>query len=103
MSDRKKTPSWVERHREWRKDSVTSGSAWADPIRTRAIARFESVGFPKPRDEEWRQTNIAPLRQTDFGPSIGGGIRISEADHRPHSFRGETAAELVFVNGRFAA
>lgn len=103
MSDTKKTPSWVERHREWRKDSALSGSAWADPIRTRAIARFESVGLPKPRDEEWRQTNIAPLRQTDFGPSRGGGKQISEADLRPHSFRGETAAELVFVNGRFAA
>jgi len=35
-------------------------------LRKAAIARFAELGFPGPRDEEWRFTPLAPLIQTPF-------------------------------------
>src|SRR5437588_3362175 len=35
-------------------------------LRKAAIARFAELGFPGPRDEEWRFTPLAPLVQTAF-------------------------------------
>ncbi len=41
-------------------------------LRKAAIARFAELGFPGPRDEEWRFTPLAPLIQTPFRlPSVG--------------------------------
>ena len=34
---------------------------WLDALRRRAMTRFEQVGFPSSKDEEWRFTNVAPL------------------------------------------
>src|SRR5205823_3158752 len=35
-------------------------------LRKAAVARFAELGFPGPRDEEWRFTPLAPLVQTAF-------------------------------------
>jgi Fe-S cluster assembly protein SufD len=35
-------------------------------LRKAAIARFTELGFPGPRDEEWRFTPVAPLARTPF-------------------------------------
>ena len=33
--------------------------AWVLPLRKTGIARFAELGFPTPRDEDWRFTNVA--------------------------------------------
>src|SRR5438309_9323174 len=35
-------------------------------LRNAAVARFAELGFPGPRDEEWRFTPVAPLAKTPF-------------------------------------
>src|SRR4051794_31024446 len=35
-------------------------------LRQSAIARFADLGFPGPRDEEWRFTSVAPLLKYPF-------------------------------------
>ena len=52
-------------------------------LRKAAIARFAELGFPEPRDEEWRFTPLAPLVQTPF--------RLPSAD----SPRGAKSYELL--------
>ena len=37
-----------------------------DDLRRAAMARFEQVGFPSNKDEEWRFTNVAPIAKTPF-------------------------------------
>ena len=75
----------------------------AELVRTRehALDRFLSLGFPTTRDEEWRFTSVAPI--------AGHAFRLSDASakaaHRtlaPLNLSGKAAAELVFVDGRFA-
>ena len=39
---------------------------WLDDLRKTAMKRFEAVGFPSTKDEEWRFTNVAPIAKTPF-------------------------------------
>jgi Fe-S cluster assembly protein SufD len=53
-------------------------------LRNAAVARFTELGFPGPRDEEWRFTPVAPLAKTPFRlgpadlPSRAGGRALPE-------------------------
>jgi Fe-S cluster assembly protein SufD len=48
-------------------------------LRKAAIARFAELGFPGPRDEEWRFTPVAPLAKAPFrlAPADGYGSAAS--------------------------
>ena len=35
--------------------------AWLSARRLEALERFRTDGFPGPKDEEWRQTSVAPI------------------------------------------
>src|SRR5262245_18077211 len=39
---------------------------WLRRLRKAAIARFGQLGFPGPRDEDWKFTNLAPLAALPF-------------------------------------
>lgn len=69
-------------------------------LRLAAIARFDQIGFPTSRNEDWRFTSVAELLKVPFSPApaLEEGA-VSEDDLEPFTF-GE-AARLVFVNGRF--
>ena len=42
-------------------------------LRRQALERFAALGFPTPKDEEWRFTNLAPLTKVAFEPGGPGG------------------------------
>jgi Fe-S cluster assembly protein SufD len=75
--------------------------AWLESIRKLALARFNEVGFPSTKLEEWRYTNVAAIARTCFQP---GGLNepAAEAVLRQYTFGRQAAAELVFVNGQFS-
>ena len=45
-------------------------------LRRQAAERFRALGFPGPKDEEWRQTNVGPVARTRFArpASAEGGF-----------------------------
>ena len=60
--------------------------------------RFAELGFPTPRDEDWRFTSVKPITELDF--------TAATIDHSA-SLEGCVFAEidgpkLVFVNGHFS-
>ena len=40
--------------------------AWLAALRAEALARFVEQGFPTPRIEKWRSTNVAPIAKVPF-------------------------------------
>ncbi len=44
--------------------------AWLELVRSSAMDRFEQLGFPSVRDEEWKYTNLAALAKENFVPAI---------------------------------
>jgi Fe-S cluster assembly protein SufD len=74
---------------------------WLDELRKRSVARFESVGFPTTKQENWRQTSVSSIAGTPFklaGKPKDGAV-LERA--RRFGFADQAACELVFVNGHY--
>jgi Fe-S cluster assembly protein SufD len=77
--------------------------AWLAAARSSALERFLAAGFPDPREEDWRFTNVAPLARTVFRsepPAAARPLAVPDVD--PLALAGEAECRLVFVDGRFA-
>ncbi len=83
------------------RDIPDGAPAWLRTLRHGALARFRALGFPGPRDEEWRQTSVSAIAATRFlRPDSSASVESSAFDRL--RFSGSGALRLVFVNGRFA-
>lgn len=72
---------------------------WLAAIRRAGMERFRETGFPTVREEAWKYTNVAPFVKVPFQPA--SGERDSTA--RPLPLPPGAGAQIVFVNGRYAA
>lgn len=74
------------------------------PLRKQAITRFAELGFPAPRAEAWKYTNISSVVKTPFDT-----VQPDEKNHvttdqlQPYLFQDLSACTLVFINGVYAA
>jgi Fe-S cluster assembly protein SufD len=80
-----------------------SAPEWARTLRMSAITRFETLGFPTTRNEDWHFTSVAPIAEGRFTPLTHDSGRVSAADLAPYDFGGAGWHTLVFVNGRYHA
>ncbi|HEX8522135.1 MAG TPA: Fe-S cluster assembly protein SufD [Tepidisphaeraceae bacterium] len=95
--------SHVAQFRELSSSRNGSTPTWLEQRRRFGIERFEKVGFPDNKQEEWRFTNIGPIAKTRFVLADGRVDAQAQAKIREFSFGEEAVAELVFVNGRFSS
>lgn len=74
--------------------------AWLRRVREAAFERFERVGFPSVKEEEWKYTNVAPIVKSRFTPAVGGAMPLA-SNNGFGSFVYDEArdSQLVFVNG----
>ncbi len=74
---------------------------WLNEIREKAIERFRKDGFPTPKIETWKFTNLGPLARTTFRDTQTiEDPALTRADVEP--YRLTPACHLiVFVNGQF--
>jgi Fe-S cluster assembly protein SufD len=78
------------------------GPAWLVRLQRQGRERFEALGFPTPRLEEWKYTSISPITRTPWMPATGRPVELpSEGSLSRRRIPG--AVELVFVNGRFSS
>lgn len=95
----------LERERRGREPS------WLAEARSAALERFLDLGFPTPRSEPWKYTQLAPLAKIRFAPAAERHFSTREAEEAlrhpglaplvsPAFSKG--AARLVFVDGRLA-
>lgn len=69
--------------------------AWLKRLREEAFALFSEIGFPGPREEEWKYTNTAPLAKAEFEIGIGANL-----EGRPSDYPESAASRIVMVDGR---
>ena len=75
---------------------------WLIDRRRSALARFNEIGFPHPRLEEWRYTSIEGLLKQQFiAPSAESDY--SPIEVRKRFIREPVAGRLVFVDGVYQA
>jgi Fe-S cluster assembly protein SufD len=115
-----RAPGSIEIYRE-DFDRQPSGPDWLQTLRRQGIARFEALGFPTTKNEDWHFTSVAPIAERTFrlAPVVEGDARDG-ADRRGASrrkadvtsaagiaprhlerfkFEGSDWHTLVFVNG----
>ena len=76
---------------------------WVRRVRESGIERFRALGFPGPKDEAWKYTNVAPIARTPFAlepRAEAPNIPPDLVD--PFTFGVLKCSQLVFLNGRFA-
>ena len=78
--------------------STNGGPSWVNDLRRSGIRRFDQIGFPSNRQEDFRHTNFQPIARTTFG--LAEAVETDEP--REFSFGKDAACELVFVNGHFS-
>jgi Fe-S cluster assembly protein SufD len=85
---------------------------WLRSLRTRGMARFEALGFPTTKNEDWHFTSVAPIAEQTFraartsktGVSSEGSTAgmVARADLQRFTFDQPAWHSLVFVNGEFS-
>jgi Fe-S cluster assembly protein SufD len=76
--------------------------AWLRTLRRTAIEHFGSLGFPGPRDEEWRFTNVSPIVETTFVAATNGAARLTRQRLAALGVGEVGRIQLVVVNGHYA-
>src|SRR5436309_1881020 len=70
---------------------------WVERMRQKGMDDFLALGFPTTKLENWKYTNVAPIRRITFEPAVDRRlVSIPEFDSHESS-------RLVFVNGRFVS
>ncbi len=74
---------------------------WLQDIRRAAMERFSELGFPTPRQEEWKYTRVDFTRKMAFAPAASdlNGLTAGELDQL--TFGNLGCPRLVFVDGHY--
>jgi Fe-S cluster assembly protein SufD len=82
------------------KQSIAGASdAWLKQLREEAFALFGETGFPGPKNEEWKYTNVAPIVKAEFEVSR----RSSGTDNVPTAYPEAAGSRIVVIDGRVNA
>lgn len=88
------------------KQSQTRGNAafpaWVGDLRESAIEKFDQLGFPTTRSEEWKYTSVDAVASAPFASANGEGCGVAAADVFSLSFTDFSCNRLVFLNGVLA-
>ena len=82
-------------------DRQASAPAWLQTLRKQGMARFQALGFPTTKNEDWHFTSVAPIAERAFRPSAAGAV-IEKADIDRFNFGESGWHTVVFVNGVFS-
>jgi Fe-S cluster assembly protein SufD len=75
---------------------------WLQQLRKEALAKFSANGFPSPREEEWRYTNVSAIEKKLFAPSLGLSTDQVDEDWLKAQ-QLDDAWSVVLINGHFSA
>lgn len=85
----------IENWRQLRPLLNATGPSHLDDFRLRNLRRFEAVGFPIRKDEEFKYLSLHDLEETKFAPSYGATVNR-------HEITDLAAITIGFVNGQVA-
>ena len=79
-----------------------NGQPWLRDLRKQAFARFEELGFPTSRTEDWRFTNVSGIAKHAFQSVVGSDAFLNADVLEREDIGLEPGIHTVFVNGHFA-
>ena len=81
----------------------TDSPEWLRELRHDAFARFEALGLPSTRNEDWHFTSVTPIAERAFNTVVPGppAAVLSPPDIATLVIGDSSWHRLVFLNGRF--
>ena len=95
------TARYVDQFAAFAANGGGTAPAWLRAARSAAISRFETLGFPTPKDEDWHFTSAAPIAEGEFRLAKAGAANVTAAQLAAFRFI-PTWSTLVFLDGRYA-
>ncbi len=92
--------SYLKGFEEFKKNDLFDDISEISELRKNAINSFSELGFPTPRDEDWRFTNLTPISKGKFRLN-GTESTIDPVILKEYLFKDLETYLLVFINGRF--
>ena len=90
----------VGSYNAWAGNGASQAPDWLKDIRSGAIARFQSLGFPTMKQEAWRFTSVAPIAEGSF-ELAKHPTRVLTLDDLRQFLLFEAGYRLVFLDGFF--
>ncbi len=75
---------------------------WLTSLRAKALKQFSTQGFPSPREEEWKYTNVAAIEKKLFTPDLSPGMSNFDAEWLK-TWKLENTWTVVLVDGYFSS
>jgi Fe-S cluster assembly protein SufD len=94
--------SYREHYQAFARAASKGTPAWLATLRQCAIDRFDAVGFPTTKNEDWHFTSVSPIVEAAFPPRSEPGGEVKPVDLAPFTFEATDWPTIVFVNGVFA-
>ena len=76
--------------------------SWLDTIRQCAFQRFQALGFPTRKNEDWHFTSVSSIAEAAYPTRVAPGGDVKLQDLSPFTFGATDWPTIVFVNGVFA-
>jgi Fe-S cluster assembly protein SufD len=100
-----RAPGSIEVYRE-DFERQPAGPDWLQTLRKQGMARFQALGFPTTKNEDWHFTSVAPIAERTFRlaplESANAASGVKRADLARFNFGENDWHTLVFVNGAFS-
>ena len=93
--------SYIDQYQTFARSVSKQTPAWLATIRQCAFERFQALGFPTTKNEDWHFTSVAPIAEAAFPPLAAPGGDVKAADLAPFMFGATDWPTIVFVNGVF--
>jgi len=94
--------SYIEQYQAFARGISRSSPNWLNTMRQCAVERFEALGFPTTKNEDWHFTSVAPITEAAYPTRTAPGGDVKPDDLTPFTFGATDWPTIVFVNGVFS-
>jgi Fe-S cluster assembly protein SufD len=84
-------------------NQISLDNTFVHNMRTEAIKRFETKGFPVKKDEAWKYTSLGKVLKHDFSVFPKLESTIEYKDVQPYFINDIDSYKIVFVDGKYAS
>jgi len=90
----------LQQHMKASINSNDTDQPWLKQLRLDALARFEKIGFPTLKNEDWKYTDIAPITNNNF-KVVTKKAAITEEQIAQFLIPELDCYQLVFIDGLY--
>jgi Fe-S cluster assembly protein SufD len=92
---------YIAAFEEFEKTAEAQEHPWLRPLRMAGIAYFGELGFPTLKHENWRYTQVAPIKEMPFLPAFKAAEQPVAPENIARFQIDGLTERLVFVDGKF--